>query len=499
MRRRVVITGMGVVTSLGESVPEMWENLCAGRSGIKRVARWDASAYATQIGAECTHFNPKKHGMDSREARRLDRFAQFAIAASRQAVVDSGIDMQQVDRDRAGVLIGSGIGGIETLEEQSQILFEKGPTRISPFTVPRLMVNAASGNVSILYNLRGPTTAVATACATGANAIGDAGALIRMGMADIMIAGGSEAALCKLGVGSFSAARAMSTRNDEPEKASRPWDKNRDGFVMGEGAGVLVLEEYEHARKRGARMYAELVGYDMTADAYHITATIEDGSGAAKAMLGAIRDAGMAPEDVDYINAHGTSTPIGDPAEVNAIKAAFGSSARKVHISSTKSMLGHLLGATGGVETVITALAVHHDIIPPTINLDEPDLEAGCDLDFTPHKAREARVRAQPTRTCRVDARRGFRPHTEERYSHEHEETSIRNLGGDGHERSGDRPAARVTTRSTARFAFDSAADAAAAKLAAAESEPNAAPAAAEQPVVADAARRRSHGAGVFR
>lgn len=394
MRRRVAITGMGVITSLGESVSEMWENLLAGKSGIKRVSRWDPSIYPTHIGSECTNFDPKRHGIEPRDARRLDRFAQFAIAATKQAVEDSGVDFQTVDRDRAGVLIGSGIGGIETLEEQAQILFEKGPMRISPFTVPRLMVNAASGNVSILYNLRGPTTAVATACATGANAIGDAGALIRMGVADVMIAGGSEAALCKLGMGSFCAARAMSTRNDEPERASRPWDKERDGFVMGEGAGIVILEDYDHAHRRGARIYAELVGYGMTADAYHITATIETGEGAAKAMLGAVRDAGMSPEDVDYINAHGTSTPIGDPAETNAIKAAFGGWARKVTISSTKSMLGHLLGATGGVETVITALAVHHNRIPPTINLDEPDVEAGCDLDFTPHTAREVRVDA---------------------------------------------------------------------------------------------------------
>ncbi len=394
MRRRVVITGMGVITSLGENVQEMWDNVCAGRSGIRRVTRWDPTDYPTQIGGECATFEPKNHGIDGREAKRLDRFAQFAVAASRQAVADSGVNLEAVDRDRAGVLIGSGIGGIETLEEQSQILFTKGPMRLSPFTVPRLMVNAASGNVSILFNLRGPTTSVATACATGANAIGDAAALIRTDLADVMVAGGSEAALCRLGMGSFCAARAMSTRNESPEEASRPFDKERDGFVMGEGAGVVVLEELEHARKRGARIYAEVVGYGMTADAYHITATIETGEGASKAMLGALRDAKMAPEDVDYINAHGTSTPIGDPAETNAIKSAFGAAARKVAISSTKSMLGHLLGATGGVETVITALSVHHGIIPPTINLREPDVEAGCDLDYTPGEARHVKVRA---------------------------------------------------------------------------------------------------------
>src|SRR5690606_3454417 len=275
MRRRVVITGMGVITSLGENVQEMWDNVCAGRSGIRRVTRWDPTDYPTQIGGECATFDPKNHGIDGREAKRLDRFAQFAVAASRQAVADSGVNLEAVDRDRAGVLIGSGIGGIETLEEQSQILFTKGPMRLSPFTVPRLMVNAASGNVSILFNLRGPTTSVATACATGANAIGDAAALIRTDLADVMVAGGSEAALCRLGMGSFCAARAMSTRNESPEEASRPFDKDRDGFVMGEGAGVVVLEELEHARKRGARIYAEAVAYGMTADPYHITAPLE--------------------------------------------------------------------------------------------------------------------------------------------------------------------------------------------------------------------------------
>lgn len=394
MKRRVVITGLGVITSLGESAQAMWEKLLAGTSGITPVQRWDTTGYPTRIGGECFGFDPKAHGIDSREVKRLDRFAQFAIAAAKGAVADAGLDVSSLERDRAGVLIGSGIGGIETLEEQSHLLFAKGPSRLSPFTVPRLMVNAASGNISILFNLRGPTTAVATACATGANAIGDAAGLIRAGQADLMIAGGSEAALSRLGMASFCAARAMSTRNDEPEKASRPWDKNRDGFVMGEGAGVVILEDYEHARKRGARIYAEVAGYGMTADAYHITATIEDGSGAAKAMNLALADAGISAEKVDYINAHGTSTPIGDPAETRAIKASFGSAASKVAISSTKSMLGHLLGATGGVETVITALSVHNDVIPPTINLQEPDLEHGCDLDYTPGTAREMKVDA---------------------------------------------------------------------------------------------------------
>ena len=391
---RVVITGLGVVTPLGESASALWENALAGKSGIRPISRWDASAFSTRIGGECADFDPAAHGIDSREAKRLDRFAQFALAASDQAVRDSGLDFKSggVDPDRVGVLIGSGIGGIETLEEQSIILQTKGPGRMSPFTVPRLMVNAASGNVSIRHGLRGPTTAVATACATGANAIGDAVALIRSGHADAMIAGGSEAALCPLGMGSFCAARAMTTRNDDPEAASRPWDKGRDGFVMGEGAGVVVLEEMESAKRRGATIYAEIAGYGMTADAFHITAIVEDGSGPAKAMRLALKDAKVNPEDVDYVNAHGTSTPIGDPIETKAIKSVFGPAAKRTTISSTKSMLGHSLGATGGVETVLTALAVKHGVVPPTINLDEPDLEAGCDLDYTPHTARKMPV-----------------------------------------------------------------------------------------------------------
>ncbi len=391
---RVAITGLGVVTPLGEDVATLWENACAGKSGIRRVSRWDPEAFSTQIGGECADFDPANHGIDSREAKRLDRFAQFAIAASKQAMADCGVDLESLDRDRAGVLIGSGIGGIETLEEQSEILFKKGPGRMSPFTVPRLMVNAASGNVSILFGLRGPTTAVATACATGANAIGDAANLIRNGQADLMIAGGSEAALCRLGMGSFCAARAMSTRNDDPVHASRPWDKGRDGFVMGEGAGVVVLEDFDQAKARGATIYAEVAGYGMTADAFHITAIVEDGSGPAKAIRLALKDADVAPGDVQYINAHGTSTPIGDPIETRAIKSVFGDAAYKTTISSTKSMLGHSLGATGGVETVLTALTVQRGIVPPTINLDEPDLDAGCDLDYTPNVAKELKVTA---------------------------------------------------------------------------------------------------------
>src|SRR5688572_16195168 len=349
MTRRVVITGLGVITSLGEAVDEMWDALCAGQSGVGPITRWDFSKYPVRFGGECAKFDVTKYGVDSREAKRLDRFGQFGIAASVNAVKDANIDFAKEDSYRCGVLIGSGIGGIETLEEQNKILIERGVQRVSPFTVPRLMVNAASGNVSILFGINGPNTAVATACATGANAIGDAMRFIQHDMADVMIAGGSEAALCGLGMASFIAARALSTRNDEPTKASRPWDKGRDGFVMGEGAGVVILEEYEHAKKRGAKIYVELVGYGMSADAHHITAPHEDGRGASKAMDFALKDAGMAPDQVDYINAHGTSTPLGDLAETKAVKTSFGGHAKRLAVSSTKSQMGHLLGASGGV------------------------------------------------------------------------------------------------------------------------------------------------------
>src|SRR5437667_6516483 len=389
-KRRVAITGLGVVTSLGETVDELWENLCAGKSGIKTVTRWDASKYPVRFGGECTNFDVTKYGIDSREAKRLDRFGQFGMAASISAVKDSGLDFAREDLSRAGVVIGSGIGGIETLEEQNKTLIERGFSRVSPFTVPRLMVNAASGNVSILFGLRGPSTAIATACATGANAIGDAARLIGHNDADVMVAGGSEAALCHLGMASFIAARALWTRNDDPPHASRPWDKDRDGFVMSEGAGVVILEEYQHAKKRGARIYAEVVGYGMSGDASHITAPLEGGEGAAMAMKLALKDAKAAPSDVNYINAHGTSTPLGDVAETRAIKGTFGEYARKLAISSTKSQMGHLLGASGGVEAVITALTVYRNLVPPTINLDNPDAE--CDLDYVPHKARDLRV-----------------------------------------------------------------------------------------------------------
>ena len=388
--RRVVITGLGVITSLSESVDVMWEALLAGKSGIKMVTRWDTATFPVRFGGECTEFDITKYGLDRREAKRMDRFGHFGLAASVNAVKDSGIDFAKEDSYRCGVLIGSGIGGLETLEEENTIMVHRGMSRVSPFTVPRLMVNAASGNVSILFHIHGPNTAVATACATGANAIGDAARYIQHDQADIMIAGGSEAALCSMGMASFCAARALSTRNDDPTRASRPWDKDRDGFVMGEGAGVVILEEYEHAKARGARIYAELIGYGMSGDAHHITAPLEDGKGASMAMYYALREAKINPDQVDYINAHGTSTPLGDLAETKAVKTSFGAHAYKVSISSTKSQLGHLLGASGGVEAIIACKSVQNNMIAPTINLDTPDPE--CDLDYTPHKAKEKKI-----------------------------------------------------------------------------------------------------------
>ena len=396
-RRRVVITGLGLITSLGEKVDEVWDKVCAGESGIGPITRFDVSSYPTRIGGECTQFDLTNYGEEytrltgERVApRRIDRFGQFAMAASMNAVNDAGIDFSKEDRFRAGVVIGSGIGGIETIEEQNKVLNSRGVSRVSPFTVPRLMANAGSGNVSILYHLHGPNTTVATACATGSNAIGDAGRLIQHDLADIMIAGGSEAACCEIGMGSFCAARALSTRNDDPKHASRPWDKDRDGFVMSEGAGIVVLEEYEHAKRRGARIYAELIGYGMSGDGCHITAPDPDGKGAALAMRLALKDAGVNPEAIDYINAHGTSTPLGDVAETKAVKSTFGEHARKLALSSTKSQLGHLLGASGGVEAIFTCLSISRNLMPPTINLESPDPE--CDLDYVPNRARDRKI-----------------------------------------------------------------------------------------------------------
>jgi 3-oxoacyl-[acyl-carrier-protein] synthase II len=389
-KRRIVVTGLGVITSLGESVDGMWDRLCAGESGIRMITRWDTSSYPVRFGGECTDFDVTRYGVDKRESKRLDRFGQFGLAASVNAVNDAGLDFAKEDRYRCGVVIGSGIGGIETLEEENKVLIERGVSRVSPFTVPRLMVNAASGNVSIRYGIHGPNTAVATACATGSNAIGDAARYIEHDQADVMIAGGSEAALCSLGMGSFCAARALSTRNEDPQRASRPWDKDRDGFVMGEGAGVVILEEYEHAVKRGARIYAELVGYGMSGDAYHITQPEGNGKGASVAMNSAIREAKIAPDALDYINAHGTSTRLNDLMETAAVKRVFGEKAKKLPLSSIKSMVGHLIGAAGAVEAVALALTLRDGALPPTINQTQPDPE--CDLDYVPNTAREVPV-----------------------------------------------------------------------------------------------------------
>ncbi|HZL36121.1 MAG TPA: beta-ketoacyl-ACP synthase II [Tepidisphaeraceae bacterium] len=396
-RRRVVITGLGVVTSLGESHDQMWDRLCAGESGVSTIRRWNTEKYPVKIGGECFDFNidnykdeAAKYTEDRLTPRRIDRFGLFGIAASLSAVRDAGLELDKEDRARCGVIIGTGIGGIETIEEQYKVLIDRGVSRVSPFTVPRLMPNAASGNVSIVFHFNGPNTAVSTACATGSNAIGDAARLVQYDLADIMIAGGSEAALCELGMATFCAARALSTHNEEPTRASRPWDKGRDGFVMAEGAGVVILEEYEHAKKRGARVYAELVGYGMSGDGYHITAPDEQGRGASMAMALTLKDAGVSGESIDYINAHGTSTPLGDLAETKAVKNTFGAHAKNLTLSSTKSQLGHLLGASGGVEAVITCLAIHRNLIPPTINLDDQDPE--CDLDYTPLTAREKKI-----------------------------------------------------------------------------------------------------------
>lgn len=389
-RRRVVITGLGQVTALGQDLSVFWEGICAGKSGVKKIERFDTSAFSVKIGGEICDFDPMKF-LDSREAKRIDRFALFALAASISAVKDSGLEMDKIDRGRCGCIIGSGIGGLEELEKEHTKLLQRGPDRVSPFCVPKLMVNAASGNVSIFYNLRGPNTSVVTACASAAHAIGDASHQIQLNLADVMVTGGSEAALTRLGLASFCALKALSSKNDNPAAASRPFDRDRDGFVLSEGAGVVVLEEYEHARKRGAQIHAELVGYGMTGDGSHITQPLPDGSGARDAMMLALKDAGIDGSQLGYINAHGTGTQLNDIMETNALKALLGPDAPKMAISSTKSHLGHLLGASGGVELIITTLALKNSIVPPTINLENPDKQ--CDLDYTPLVARTKKIK----------------------------------------------------------------------------------------------------------
>lgn len=389
-QRRVVITGLGWVTSLGLSVESVWNDLLHGKSGIHTVTRWDTTEFPTKFGGEIADWTGGPN-IDKRDSKRLDRFAQFAVNASIDAVNDAGLDFSKEDPWRAGSIIGSGIGGIEEFEEGHNKMIAKGPTRVSPFMVPKLMCNAGSGNVSIHYHIHGPNSAVTTACASAAHAIGEAAKCIKYDEADIMIAGGSEAALSPLGMACFIALRALSERNETPELASRPFDKERDGFILSEGAGIVVLEEYEHARKRGARIYAEFLGYGQSADGSHITAPDEEGKGAAFAMQRAIKTAGLNLNDIKYINAHGTSTPLGDAAETRAIKRLFGEQAYKIPVSSTKSMTGHLLGASGGVEAVITAKAIHTGHMPPTINLHTPDPD--CDLDYIPNNARQGDVR----------------------------------------------------------------------------------------------------------
>jgi len=381
---------MGVVTSLGFGIESFWQNLIAGKSGVGPITSFDTRAFATRFAAEIRDFRPEEF-MERKEARRMDRFVQFAVAAARMAMEDACFTITPENAERVGVLIGSGIGGILTIEEQFRIMLEKGPDRISPFFIPMLISDMASGQVSILFGAKGPNSTVVTACATGTHAIGDAYHIIRRGDADAMIAGGAEAAISPLGLGGFCAARALSTRNDDPERASRPFDADRDGFVMAEGAGVLILETLESAQRRNARIYAEIVGYGLSGDAFHVTAPAPEGEGAARAMKMALLKAGIQPEEVDYINAHGTSTIPNDRLETAAIKRVFGEAAYQVAISSTKSMTGHLLGAAGAVEAIVCALAIKHQMVPPTINYETPDPE--CDLDYTPNRPCPRRIR----------------------------------------------------------------------------------------------------------
>jgi len=388
--RRVVVTGLGVVTALGRSMDALWGNLIEGRCGISRITAFDPAPFDCQIAAEIRDFDPSPAFSSPKEVRRNDRFIQFAAVAGLEAIRDSGLELEREDRDRVGVYIGSGIGGLHTTAEQHRILLEKGPGRLSPFMIPMLIMNMAAGCFSILHKLRGPTLATCSACATSAHAIGEAWRTLKMGDADAIFAGGTEAAVIPLGLGGFCAMRALSTRNDDPQRASRPFDAQRDGFVMGEGAGVLVLEELEHARRRGARIYCEIAGYGNTADASHITAPAPEGEGAARCMRMALRSAGLRPEEVGYINAHGTSTLQGDICETQAIKAVFGDHARRLPVSSTKGATGHLLGAAGAVEMAICAQVLQTGIIPPTINHEHPDPE--CDLDYVPGASRQAQV-----------------------------------------------------------------------------------------------------------
>jgi 3-oxoacyl-[acyl-carrier-protein] synthase II len=390
VNRRVVVTGIGLVSALGIGTNETWAALLAGQSGVTRITRFDISGYATQIAAEVKGFDPLAF-IEKKDIKKMDLFIQYAIAAAQFAMDDSRLDITADNAPNIGVYIGSGIGGFITIEREHEALLDGGPRRVSPFFIPSAIINLASGQVSIRFGAKGPNSATCTACSASAHAIGDAYEIIKRCDADAMIAGGSEAAICPMSVAGFGQLRALSTRNDAPARASRPFDRDRDGFIIGEGAGVLILEELEHAKRRGARVYAEIVGYGMSSDAYHMTAPSEDGDGARRVMAMAVRKAGIAPSDVDYINAHGTSTPYNDRLETLAIHNCFGEHARNLAISSTKSMTGHLLGGAGGLEAGITALAVHHQIVPPTINLDVPDPD--CDLDYVPRQSRKMPIR----------------------------------------------------------------------------------------------------------
>ena len=388
--RRVVVTGLGAVTPLGNTVEMLWSNLLGAKSGVGRITHFDPAAFDTQIAAEVKEFSAAASFPSPKDARRADRFTQFGVSAGHQALIDSGLDLSKENCDEIGAFIGSGIGGLHTTEEQHKILLSRGPGRLSPFMIPMLILNMASGLFSMFFKLRGPNVATCSACATSNHAIGEAWRTVKMGDAQVMFAGGSEATIVPIGIGGFCAMKAMSTRNEEPQRASRPFDVDRDGFVMGEGAGVVVLEELEHAKARGARIYCELLGYGNTADANHVTAPAPFGEGAVRCMRMALRNAGLNPSDISYINAHGTSTPQGDVCETQAIKTVFGEHARTVAISSTKGATGHMLGAAGVVEMAICIKAIEQKVVPPTINLDQPDPE--CDLDYTPHAAREAKV-----------------------------------------------------------------------------------------------------------
>jgi len=388
-RRRVVITGLGIISPVGNSVTEAWANILAGNSGITKISHFDPSRLSCQIAGEVKGFNLAQY-LERKEARHMDTFIHFGMAAGIQAIRDCGIQVTPENAERIGVNIGSGIGGLQMIEQTQRELLAGGPRKISPFFIPSTIINMISGNLSIKFGLKGPNLAMVTACTTATHCIGESGRLIEYGDCDVMVAGGAEAVVTELAMGGFAQARALSTRNDDPATASRPWDRDRDGFVLGEGAGVLVLEEYEHAKARGAKIYAELAGYGMSGDAYHVTAPREDGDGAARCMNSALRNARLNPDQVDYINAHGTSTPLGDLAETTAVKRSLGAHAKKVAVSSTKSMTGHLLGAAGGVEAIFSALAIHHQVAPPTTNIFNQDPQ--CDLDYVPNTARQMKI-----------------------------------------------------------------------------------------------------------